>query len=70
LSPDVALLVEPTSDALAEGALRLLADGDLRARLARNARALALSKYSYSSYLSRTSTAYRVIQPQVALVRR
>lgn len=70
LSPDVALLVEPTSNALAAGAIRLLGDETLRLRLAHNARALAMSKYSYDSFLSRTATAYHDIQPKWVLAQR
>ncbi len=62
LTPDIALLVDPTGEALANGAVRLLSDEALRRRLAQNARAIALSKYSYGSYLSRTASAYQGIQ--------
>jgi glycosyltransferase involved in cell wall biosynthesis len=65
LAVDVALLVEPTSEALVEGTLRLLGDSGLRAELGSNARALAQRSYSYEAFLARTSETYRLVAPQL-----
>jgi glycosyltransferase involved in cell wall biosynthesis len=63
LNDEVAMLVAPTSEGLADGAIALLEDERLRGELARNARALAQQKYSYQSYLERTSEVYRGLVP-------
>lgn len=70
LTPDVAVLVEPTSAGLAGGALRLLASAGLRERLARNAQALAAEQYSYTTFLSRTESVYRQVRPRLAFAMR
>ncbi len=59
LNDVVALLVPPTSDGLADGAITLLADARLRGELARNAHTLAQQKYSYQAYLERTNEVYQ-----------
>src|SRR5690348_5064385 len=63
-----ALQVEPTSGALAEGALTLLCDDALRRRLAERAGQLAATRYSDASFLERTAEAYRWVaeRPMVA----
>lgn len=68
LTPDVALLVDPTSAALAEGAKTLLGDPALCERLARNAQALAEQQFSYDTFITRTSEAYHLLAPQVSAV--
>lgn len=50
LNDDVAALVEPTPDAMAEGLVRLLGDAALRQELAENARRLAQSTYSLPAF--------------------
>jgi glycosyltransferase involved in cell wall biosynthesis len=62
-----ALLVEPTSAALAEGAIALLRDGVLRRRLAEGARRLAAAKYSDEAFLERTAEAYRWVTERPAV---
>ena len=59
LDPDTALLVPPEAEALAAGLARLLDDPDERTRLAAAAQALATSRYSRESYVSRTAVAYQ-----------
>jgi glycosyltransferase involved in cell wall biosynthesis len=61
LTPDVALLVEPTVEGLGTGALRLLADRALGQRLAANAVGMAQERYSYSAFLARTSRVYDLV---------
>jgi len=63
LSDEVAMLVAPTSDGLASGAIALLEDERMRGELARNARTLAQQKYSYQAYLERTSEVYQGLVP-------
>jgi glycosyltransferase involved in cell wall biosynthesis len=65
LTPDVAVLVDPTAEALAAGARALLGDAPLRGRLAHNARVLARDKYSYETFLARTSQTYDLVWPRV-----
>jgi glycosyltransferase involved in cell wall biosynthesis len=60
LPPDAALLVEPTSSALAQGIKQLLADPALRARLGQRARTLARQRYSYATFRAQTAQAYRI----------
>ena len=59
LTPEIARLVDPTPESLAEGILGLIEDPAERARLAEAARTVADDKYSRQSYLKRTAEAYR-----------
>lgn len=59
LDGDTALLVPPDATALASAMGRLIDDPQERARLAAAAQALAASRYSRASYVSRTAAAYR-----------
>ncbi len=61
LSPEVSFLVEPTAAGLSDGTLRLLGDPGLRDRLAAGARKLADERYSYTSFLERTSRVYDLV---------
>lgn len=70
LTPEVAVLVEPTSAGLAGGALRLLASQGLREQLARDSLALAAQQYSYTTYLSQTESVYRQVRPHLAFATR
>jgi glycosyltransferase involved in cell wall biosynthesis len=54
LSSDLAVLVEPTPKAFAEGILAVLNDSKLCDTLAENAKKIAEEKYSYEIYLKRT----------------
>ncbi|OGW17199.1 MAG: hypothetical protein A3G93_11755 [Nitrospinae bacterium RIFCSPLOWO2_12_FULL_45_22] len=62
LNRDVALLVEPTIDAFAQGIIRLLRDSALSNKLTRNAAQLSQEKYSYAEYLKRTEQIYSYLQ--------
>jgi glycosyltransferase involved in cell wall biosynthesis len=54
LNPEVAVLVEPTSDALAQGILAVLDDPSLAQRLGNRARRLFEHCYSFQTFLQKT----------------
>ena len=58
LTPEVAVLVEPTAEGLAMGICRLLRDGELAATVGRQARAFADTRFSHVAYLARVRQAY------------
>lgn len=58
LNSDVALLVEPNKEAFAQGTIGLLEDDELSRRIAKGAKGLAMSKYSYSKFLDKTREVY------------
>jgi len=58
LNNEVALLVEPTAEALAEGIVKLARDPELRELLGQRAQALQLRDYSYESFLKKTKELY------------
>jgi len=58
LTPDVALLVEPTPEGLAEGALALLRDNAMAQELATCAKETAEQNYSWSAFLEKNDTVY------------
>jgi glycosyltransferase involved in cell wall biosynthesis len=57
LADETAILTEATADAFARGILAALEDPARAARIGRQARALAETKYSYEAYLERTREA-------------
>lgn len=59
LNHEVAYLVEPTQEALAQGILALLADSELRQRLGKQARQFAEEKYSFSNYVDKLRQVYQ-----------
>ena len=61
LSPQSAVLVEPTAEALADGLASVLVDREQATRIADGARRLADEQYSRASYLSRTRRAYDLL---------
>lgn len=61
LSPDVALLAKPDPEAFAQALQRVLTDAELAARLGREARALALARFSDEVYNARVAEAYRLL---------
>jgi glycosyltransferase involved in cell wall biosynthesis len=65
LTPDAAVLVEPTPDALAEGVAAMLTDRQAAARIAAAAQRLADERYSRESYLARTRRAYDMLLASV-----
>lgn len=58
LTPDVAVLTDPTPEGLAAGISSLLADKPLAERLARRARAFAEAEFSHAAYLAKVRRAY------------
>jgi glycosyltransferase involved in cell wall biosynthesis len=58
LVPEVALLVQPTPDAFAAGAVKLLSDRDYARSLANAARKVAEQKYSWSIFLEKSRQVY------------
>lgn len=63
LNEDIAYLVDPTREALAEGILRLLQDQNLRKRLGANARIFAEARFNHENYLDKMKQVYRFNQP-------
>lgn len=63
LDEESGMLVEPNSEAFAEGLLTLIENPELRARLSQCARQLAEDKYSTANYLAKLEKIYRVFQP-------
>lgn len=66
LNQDVSVLTECTPESFGQGVLSILQDRELAARLSSNARKLAEEKYSYNSYLEKTSILYRYLEEQLA----
>jgi glycosyltransferase involved in cell wall biosynthesis len=70
LDDSTAILTEPTPAAYAAGIVASIADEERAARVARQARELAETKYSYEAYLDRTRVAvdrlFATSQPEVA----
>jgi glycosyltransferase involved in cell wall biosynthesis len=58
LTPEVALLVRPTPDALAAGAVRLLSDRDYAQRLGAMAQWVAERQYSWAAFLKENARVY------------
>jgi glycosyltransferase involved in cell wall biosynthesis len=61
LTPESAVLVDPTAAALADGLARVLGDRQEAARVAAGAQRLADERYSRESYLTRTRRAYAML---------
>lgn len=59
LNDEVALLVEPTKEALAEGILTLLENAEARSTLGRNAHEYALERYNGEEYAARLEQIYK-----------
>ena len=62
LSPDIAILTEPTPEAFAEGIIMALRDSGLRATISENAKRLAEEKYSYGIYLEKTKKVLEAVK--------
>jgi glycosyltransferase involved in cell wall biosynthesis len=58
LTPDVALLVDPTSEGLANGTLTLLRDKAMAQELATRAKETAEQNYSWDAFLEKNDTVY------------
>jgi glycosyltransferase involved in cell wall biosynthesis len=63
LDGTIAELVTPTEDAFAEGLIKLIGDGELRATLGARSRQLALEKYSETNYLTKLEKLYSGLKP-------
>ncbi|GCE10904.1 glycosyltransferase [Tengunoibacter tsumagoiensis] len=63
LTPDVALLVQPTAEGLTEGALTLLRNPTLMKKLGSRARQVAEEQYSWPAFLEKNRKAYSEFQP-------
>jgi len=64
LDDDCALLVEPNSQALANGLTTLAADAALRTRLGSAAHRRAAERYSVEAFRQKVCAAYRTLEPQ------
>jgi glycosyltransferase involved in cell wall biosynthesis len=62
LTPDVALLVPPTGDALAAGALQVLGDPAHAAQMAANGQIVAAQKYSFEALVRGVAAAYQLVE--------
>lgn len=58
LTPDIAVLTEPTPEGLADGICRLLGDPILAAALVMSAQAFAETRFSHAAYLKKVREAY------------
>lgn len=61
LTDELALLVEPTTAAVADGLRRLCHEGELRDRLANNARAFAATMQKDSDYIGKVAQMYHTV---------
>lgn len=68
LNEEIALLIEPSGEALAEGILRLLQDPDLRQRMGHNARTFAEARFNFENYLDKMRQVYRFNRPSIEAV--
>lgn len=65
LTSDVALLVSPTPEGLAQGTLTLLSERELAQKLGENARQTYEKQYSWSVFLEKNRQAYHEFSPLV-----
>ena len=63
LDDDVALLVEPTKETLAEGILKLLHNPDLKLNLGQRAKNFAKKRFNPEEYLTRVKNIYQFLDP-------
>jgi glycosyltransferase involved in cell wall biosynthesis len=63
LTDETAILVEPNSDAFAEGILRVLHNPELAERIAANAHEAAKQKFSHQDYISKVDQIYQSLLP-------
>jgi glycosyltransferase involved in cell wall biosynthesis len=61
LNPDIALLVEPTKEAFAEGIIKILRNPELGKCLGDNAHQFARENYNYQNYLAKVNQIYRTL---------
>jgi len=63
LTPEVALLVPPTGDALAVGALQVLSNPQRAAQMAANGQVVAEQNYSFAALVRGVEAAYKLVEP-------
>jgi glycosyltransferase involved in cell wall biosynthesis len=66
LHDDLALLIEPTVEAFAEGTCQLVWDVELRERLVRNSGKFAATMQNDTDYLNKIRQIYRTLEPLVS----
>lgn len=64
LNPEVAELVEPSKEGIAEGLIKLMGDDTLRKKLGNKSRTLAAEKYNQKQYLVKLEKIYSGFQTQ------
>jgi glycosyltransferase involved in cell wall biosynthesis len=62
LNEDIAVLVQPTKEAMADGIVRLIRDPNLRLQLGLNAREFAHQKYNQDNYVAKLEQIYQALQ--------
>ncbi len=67
LTDEIALLVEPNSQAFAEGILRVLDDPALAERLGKNAHQLARDKFGRQDYITKVNQIYKTLAPKLEI---
>ena len=68
LTPEVALLVQPTPDALAAGAVQLLSDREYAHYLGNTARRVAEQQYSWIAFMKKNRRAYDAFMSEANLL--
>jgi glycosyltransferase involved in cell wall biosynthesis len=69
LDEDIAFLVQPTSDALADGIIRLVQNPELGQKISQQAKRMASERYSYQDYQKKVEWIYSTLSPDpIALV--
>jgi glycosyltransferase involved in cell wall biosynthesis len=64
LNPDIAMLVSPTAEGLAQGALELLHNPQLASQLASNGQKVAEENYSWEVFLEKNRRCYEAFTGQ------
>lgn len=67
LNEDIALLVAPTKEALAEGILKLIRSPDLRQSMGRRAQNFAKDKFDPADYLAKVNRIYQFLAPSTCI---
>lgn len=67
LDDEVAVLVEPTAEALSDGLIRLIRDPQLREKLAQRSKKIVEEKYNIADYLSKLEKIYSSLMPSKSI---
>jgi glycosyltransferase involved in cell wall biosynthesis len=70
LNDDIAVLVEPTKEAVAEGLLKLIRDRELRQRLSQEAQQYAKDMYDPEQYREKLDQIYRTLESSLRVRQR